>query len=680
MSMRRPTRPVNGTRLLDVERAEATLMGHYAQLVRLAYVTLPRSLGRHERVLAAHGAAQGALPRRGLAIADRRQTAPARTEELDAYHALRTRVLKRARALDARPRRLSRPWARRTGRPTLPAVWGLRVFPQPGGPEELALDRAMAEADWPVRAALALLVLDGAGPEDVIHALQGAGVAEPEQALKAARALAADAAPQQPSTADNTDRPETDGSHTPGSLSDPTPTGLREPRKAVLLAPEFDPCLLHARPSDLLRRRHRVRAVGTALTLAAVAVIAVVAVSDGAHHVGERTRHSSAVPAQRLLRAPAEAWADTTRLDFTAWPARGTLVTNRPLLDRAVLAWTDPAWPGRRVTEPGAAPTGFGRATRLLFADEVDGRAVVLLHDGLHLLRYSEPARGTGPAELVSALAEGADVTTAAAVTISRTPDSVRFLLAPWISRASVRDLLAPDIPARDVRRATNGVSLALPLSGAEGECTSKPVVQLRSSTRIVENHAFLLADLGGLMPAHLTYMPAPVPGVRPRPPAEATGPDALRGWARTACRLDTLRHQGVRAVNHWVFATQPLPERAGLGSWVCARADTWRGPGRADYLFLGPDDGPARSVGGRRNTAECSRFGQDVLADTRWRAPSGSWYLLAAGSRSVTRVESSRPVRAKADGRLLAARATSEGTDAVVTGRLPDGDEVRAP
>jgi hypothetical protein len=134
-----------------------------------------------------------------------------------------------------------------------------------------------------------------------------------------------------------------------------------------------------------------------------------------------------------------------------------------------------------------------------------------------------------------------------------------------------------------------------------------------------------------------------------------------------------------VRAVNHWVFAQQELPERAGRATWVCARADTWRGLGRVEYLFLGPGSGAARSAGVRANTAECSRFGQDVVAGIDWRAPSGASYLLAAGSRSLTRVEAASPVRAAADGRFLAVRAP-KGADAQVSGRLPGGAEVDGP
>ncbi|MGC5562359.1 hypothetical protein ACPYPG_05880 [Streptomyces sp. FR-108] len=676
MFVRRQTPSDSDLRVLDVRRAEAALMEHYARLVRLVYVTLPRSPGRHRRVLAAHGLVQRALPHRAPAIPGRRHAGGARDAAPDEYGVLRTSVLRAAMAQDARPGPFPRSWGRWAGRPALPAVWGLRVFPQAGGAEELLLDRALAQARWPVRAAVALLVLEELPVDEAAAVLREAGVAEPSPALLSARKLIDESGPY---------ASDTGGAGAADAATGPRPTsaaGGSAPPVSALLAPEFDPCLLHARPTDLLRRRHRVRsAVTLSLLAACVAATAFSLTGDSGVPVegGRQRTASKATDAALVRRTPADVWADTARVDFTAWPARGARTGDRALLERALRAWSDPSWRGRRSQEAGAASIGTGRAPRLLFADDVDGRAVVVLHDDLTTVRYSEPLTGDGAPELVSALTDGASVTTAAAVVVSRAPGSVRMLLAPWIAEAGTRDLLAPDTPARKVSRSRTGLTEPLPVPPADGDCRAWPVVQLRSSTRIVEKHAFLLTDLGGLSPVHLTYMPPPEPGVRPRPPREATGPDALRGWARTACRLHGMRGQGVRSVNHWVFAQQDLPERAGRATWVCARADTWRGPGRVEYLFLGPGTGPARSAGVRENTAECSRFGQDVLADVDWRAPSGASYLLAAGSRSVGRIEASGPLRARTDGRFLAVRAPRK-TDAKVVGLLPERTEVRAP
>ncbi|MYV72307.1 hypothetical protein GT043_41660, partial [Streptomyces sp. SID2131] len=86
------------------------------------------------------------------------------------------------------------------------------------------------------------------------------------------------------------------------------------------------------------------------------------------------------------------------------------------------------------------------------------------------------------------------------------------------------------------------------------------------------------------------------------------------------------------RSVNRWEYAEQPLPERAGPARWVCSRADTWEGSGRVTVSFEAPGGSAPRTVAGIRDTAACSRFGQDVLAGTYWTARSGTRYLLAAG------------------------------------------------
>ncbi|MFE0423498.1 hypothetical protein ACFW15_13910, partial [Streptomyces sp. NPDC058953] len=273
-------------------------------------------------------------------------------------------------------------------------------------------------------------------------------------------------------------------------------------------------------------------------------------------------------------------------------------------------------------------------------------------------------------AELEFARVDDSEGPTAAAVVVSRTADGARLLLAPWITGAAVRDLLAPGRGARPLAVAADGVTplVAVP-AGAGAACTAWPALQLRSSGRIVEDHAFLVTDLGDLVPAHLTHTPPPGSGAPARQPREATGPAALADWARGACLLSGLRGAGVRAVNDWTFAEQRLPDGGGRAAWVCTRADTWRGPGRVLVRFQPPEPtptgpggsgggGPGRVVAEAHGTAACSRFGQHVLADTRWRSPAGKWYLLAAGSRRVTRITAAGAVSATADGTTLAAPA----------------------
>ncbi|MYS15133.1 hypothetical protein GTW73_14390, partial [Streptomyces sp. SID4982] len=68
-----------------------------------------------------------------------------------------------------------------------------------------------------------------------------------------------------------------------------------------------------------------------------------------------------------------------------------------------------------------------------------------------------------------------------------------------------------------------------------------------------------------------------------------------------------------------WDFAEQDLPDGGGHAVWTCERADTWRGPGNITVLLRRPG-GKAQVVTRVRSTAACSRFGQHVVARTRWQ------------------------------------------------------------
>ncbi|MFI7329146.1 hypothetical protein ACIBQ3_31500 [Streptomyces rubiginosohelvolus] len=652
-----------------VRQAEAALVEHYPRLVRLAYVVLPPGLGRHRRVLTAHAVVQRALPASGSKASSprvpaqaRRTGAPGSTEGASAdrvpshpaYGWVRLRVLRAALAHERRPRwwpgRLPAPAALR---PALPVVWGLRLFPRAGGVDELALDRALSAVDGPVRAAFALQLLEGLDESGVRELLAEAAVADPAGAVRRAARLG---------------RPDRAGA------------------QAMLRSGEFDPCTVQTRPSDLLRRRHRVRAVAVAAALCVVAGGLAVAVEQGADGPGEDRSPAGVLapvldPAE-LMRTAAERWADTSRVDFTAWPARGGRTDDDALLRRALRAWAEPPESVRVSTTPGTAAVPPAEPPQLLFAGEVDGAAVVLFHDSAdRVVRYAEPLSGAGGAALDFARTDDADVTTGAAVVVSRTAEGARFLLAPWIAESTTRDLLAPDTPGRPLEVGPDGVTAEVPRPAAGGACETWPVLQLRSSERIVEKHAFLVTDLGDLAPAHLTYTPKPGRGAPARQPREATSTEALLAWARTACSLRTLAGSGVRSVNNWAFAEQKLPEGGAPAGWLCTRADTWRGPGRVLVQFLAPAPSPtdpAVVVADRDDTALCSRFGQHVLAGTHWKASSGRWYVLAAGSRAVTRIEARGAVRGAAGGPTLAVRAPRDA-DVELTASLREGGTLTA-
>ncbi|MCZ0970829.1 hypothetical protein O1L55_03570 [Streptomyces albulus] len=149
-------------------------------------------------------------------------------------------------------------------------------------------------------------------------------------------------------------------------------------------------------------------------------------------------------------------------------------------------------------------------------------------------------------------------------------------------------------------------------------------MAEFRSSPRIDDRRSFLVTDLGDLAPAHLTYLPSPTVGG----PGEVTGAPALHSWARTACTLRSLRGTGVRAVNNWAYAQQDLPEGGGTATWVCNRADTWRGPGRAVVQFLPPATGPADPGGppaGRSAPRRAVRSGATCSATSTGRRSPGS-------------------------------------------------------
>ncbi|MFB9351064.1 hypothetical protein ACFFUA_27105, partial [Streptomyces heliomycini] len=195
--------------VVDVEQAEAALVEHYPRLVRLAYLVLPSGRGRSRRVLTAHALVQRALPR-GRAPAPSIPAQQAGRDGGPGYALIRLQVLRTALRRGA-----GLP-------PPLPQVWGLKLFPRSGGADELALDQRLSALSGPARAAHALRGLERLPDGDVREVLRAAGVADVDAALEEADRI-------------------------------PDPYRL-------LGSPEFDPCVLQVRPTDLLRRRRRLKA------------------------------------------------------------------------------------------------------------------------------------------------------------------------------------------------------------------------------------------------------------------------------------------------------------------------------------------------------------------------------------------------------------------------------------
>jgi hypothetical protein len=618
--------------VVDVEQAEAALVEHYPRLVRLAHLVLPPGLGRSRRVLTAHALTQRALPRGRTAPS----VIPAQSTGAAAdpgYAFLRVRVVRAA--LEAGRAGRGGRWPGRLP-PLLPQVWGLKLFPRSGGADELALDQRLGALSGPARAAYVLRGLERLPDAEVRQVLSAAGVADPAAALREA-----DRVPAQ---------------------------------YALLDSPEFDPCSLQARPTDLLRRRQHTKAA-----LAAAAALAVcgalVALPGGgwgpdgaaAPAYAQNPSARAALDPARLTRISPAAWRTSARLDFSVWPARGDLTGDSALLRRALAVWARPGESVRVTATPGTASGGPAGPPQLLYAGDVDNAHVVILYDGLRIVRYAEPKGSTAGAALDFARVDGAAGAEAAALVLDRSDGNVRYLTAPWVRQAAARDLLRPAsaAPALALRDGVTG-PLASPASRA-GACTSWNVLQLTG-----DHGTQVLADLGELVPAHLTTG-------RPTAPEEAAGAAGLRDWAPYACSLGGMRGQGVRSVNAWQYAEQPLPDGSGTATWVCTRAETWRGDDPrvlAQFLTPGGTTGAVAAKG--EDVPACGARAPHVLAGVLWKSQQGSWYLLAAGDEDTASLTTTGGVQATARGPVLTVR-TRQGATADLKGTLRDGSPLRA-
>ncbi|MFF3940285.1 hypothetical protein [Streptomyces phaeofaciens] len=620
-------------RIVDVEQAEAALVEHYPRLVRLAYLVLPPGRGRGRRVLTAHALAQRALPR-GRSAAP---VIPAQSTGHDGdpgYAYVRLQVVRTA--LEAGLPLRHGAWPRRAQLPPLfPQVWGLRLFPRSGGADELALEQRLAGLPGPARAAYVLRGLEKLPDGDVRKVLTEAGVEDVDAAL---------------------------------SEADTVPAA----RYALLDSPEFDACSLQARPTDLMRRRRHTRAALAAAAALAVCGALVALPGDGwgpdgaaAPSYARNPAAEAALDPGRLVKVSPVAWKTSARLDFSVWPARGRLTGDTALLRRALAVW---ARPGETVRVSATPETPFGGPAgppQLLYAGEVDGARVVILHDGLRIARYAEPKEGTTGAALDFARVDGATRAESGALVLGRADGNVRYLTAPWITGAGERDLSKPGAGVMDLAL-TDGITapLASPATRT-GTCTTWNVLQLTDATG-----SQVLTDLGELVPARLTTG-------KPSSVGRATGAEALSTWAPFACSLADVRGQGVRTVNAWPYARQSLPDGSGSASWVCTRAETWRGDGsRVLAQFRTPGGLFGAAVAKAGDVPACGPRDPHVLAGVLWKSEGGTWYLLAAGDRKTVSVRASGGVSGSAQGNLLAVR-TERGAKASLKGTLADGRPV---
>lgn len=631
---------------LDMEQAEAAIIEHYRRLVRLAYVVLPPSLGRHRRVLTAHAVAQRALPREKSvaeeAAAVPRQRAGRGPAADPGYALVRLRTLREALDTGRPPRIAGRELGRlRRGQPLLPRVLGLRLRPTSGGGEALELEKALAEVSSSTRAAFALQRLEGMTREEARALLVAAGMSEPHAhgaVTSAARLPGAEEAEQA------------------GPAATPPPLE--------------DPAVLHLHPTDLVRRRRRLR---TAVAVAAAAVVGagLLAVVPDRGPTGNPAALQALDPSL-VVKARADSWESATRLDFTGWPARGALTDDNDLLRRALAVWADPDDSVRVSATPGTAAGPAAGPPQLLYAGEVGDARLVILHDGLRLVRYGEPLEGEGSV-LDFARTDGADGSTSAVV-LNRDTETTRYLTAPWVATAGVHDLLLPEAEPRELAVDEEGVTDPVANVFNRESCTTYPVVRFAGGEGDGgAPAATVLADMGELLPARI--------GEAGDSPLEGPGSEV---WARTACHLSSVNGEGVRSVTSTAFAAQELPGGAGTAQWVCTRAETWRGAGsRAMTQFQAPQpDGEAVAPGvvtaRAEDTAACGERAPDVVGGILWKSDDEQWFLLAAGSEGVTSLSAEGGVTGEVPGRIAALPA-SEGAEAELRGSRADGTVVEA-
>ncbi|BFO20907.1 hypothetical protein SHKM778_72950 [Streptomyces sp. KM77-8] len=138
------------------------------------------------------------------------------------------------------------------------------------------------------------------------------------------------------------------------------------------------------------------------------------------------------------------AWKTSARTDFSVWPARGDRTGDRALLRRALAVWARPGDGVRVSATPGTPSGGPAGPPQLLYAGTVDTAHVVVLYDGLRIVRYAEPGDDSRGAVLDFARVDGAGRAGSGAVVLSRADGNVRYLLAPWVRKAGERDLRDP--------------------------------------------------------------------------------------------------------------------------------------------------------------------------------------------------------------------------------------------
>ncbi|WP_047871960.1 hypothetical protein [Nocardiopsis sp. RV163] len=565
----------------------------YRNLVLLSFLTLSGSQPAHGLLEQAHRLVTGALPR------GRRRPRP------QAYPRVRRRVLRRS----------LRPLRRHLGG----GAAGLRLSPVDGAGGEARLLAGLEGLDARERAAYGLLRVEGLSAEEAAALLSSVGARDASGAVE--RAL------------------EAGGEH---RLPDPT--------------------VVRVSGRGPLPERRALAAV------AVLAGLALVALSLGTAKTVAPVLSQGPAP-MALADAPDEqVWRERFRLDLTAWHPRGDAVGDEQLVQRALRAWSahsaeDGADAGPvRGRTAGVATRAAGdsavpapRAPRLVFAGDVDGREVVLLHDAPWVARYTDD----GSQERVEVFDEpGNGVANWPALRLADTAEGTRYLLPPWVTEAAYAPLGGQEPDWTDL---AHGDGVTAPVPAGEW-CGVGPALRLRAP-EVAHGQPYTAIDLGGLDTAHLGYMPPPPGEIRRLGPHEVLDTDSGFGlWGLAACAGEPPA-EPVRTATAWEFARQELPG-GGTGRWVCVRYGANDGGGLARTLLVADTEAGTDTVvaGEREGGWECSNLDRQVAAGTWWQDGDGRWHYLAAASREADRIS----VRGAASGSAAGGEALAvEGPEA---------------
>jgi hypothetical protein len=360
-------------------RCEQVFTSAHAELLRAAYVTLAGQKNREARWAQAHRLVNAALPLR-----DRSARRPARRAEGTGPDQVYLSLLCRVLRLSIRRAAAPLPFASWFSRP--------KAATPGGGPSQLTVDRALADAPAAVRAAYFLLVAEEQLPPALPNLLRECGIASAGPVAQAARQLSATLAGRHGVSLAEQQRVLASTAMNPKAawLPAPAPIAIRAGRLA------------------------RWGGLAGAAGLLAWTVAAATQPSPG------EVPESVSLSAGSVSKVDPLAWQSSSRASIRSWPARGSLTGDEALILAAVRAW--------------GLPTA-----QLLYAGDATGRPEVLLTDGFRLARYRD-----GAPVHVSDLSSD-DIYGASVLSLG----GGRYLTAPWVSQLESGSPLQP-VPLAD--------------------------------------------------------------------------------------------------------------------------------------------------------------------------------------------------------------------------------------